>query len=528
MRQYRRNAPARPLTYCKSGVFKLWLAALAVLGLLAFTQVACAAGLTLLFDQSAYRGDVWIQVQDASATFAATYANGTQSISFTNQNPPPSGTVLMSVPVKLSDIGAGGLNVTFSSGALIYLFYDDPSGNSQTAAPAYITSTQRFQSFELTMTGGLGDQGDLTAINWFTAPLSISSYQNDPIQNPSESPLQQKGFGSNTAAQIGAQLTAAAGSDPSLVVKNGSGQIIRYLAPSDYNGTNPWPSFIPYTQSINTAGQTTTIKRTNQFNFAPPNNTTAYVFGIDMTANANADGSLSVTGNITATATGPIIRGNPTLPPVGYWTPATITFSVADVNAFNNAIYGQVQNSAVTFSGQAFTDFLSFTNNTLLHPGQPHNSLTNPNLNDNIPGGAGLAYNITLNMFVGEITTGLIGGFYNSNYPSNYPPDNGALLKNVPSSHWWLQSPIVAFSQIQPSNLYYNVYANVIFNTSNNTVYGVPFSDRFGTGPLVNSVQYNGTNVNYWKIGVGAPLGAPPPANKSLSGMLLLLLLGNQ
>ena len=67
MQQYLRNAPARRLTYCKSGFFKLWLAALVVMGLMAFTQAAYAA-FTLLFDQSAYSGNVWIQVQENPTT----------------------------------------------------------------------------------------------------------------------------------------------------------------------------------------------------------------------------------------------------------------------------------------------------------------------------------------------------------------------------------------------------------------------------------------------------------------------------
>ena len=83
--------------------------------------------------------------------FPATYANGTKSINFTDGN--TSGG-LMSVPVKLSDIGAGGLNITFSDSAVFFVFYDDPTGNSRTAAPAYIASTQRFMPFELTMMGG--------------------------------------------------------------------------------------------------------------------------------------------------------------------------------------------------------------------------------------------------------------------------------------------------------------------------------------------------------------------------------------
>ena len=32
----------------------------------------------------------------------------------------------MSVPVKLSDIGSGGLNISYANSAHFYVFYDDP------------------------------------------------------------------------------------------------------------------------------------------------------------------------------------------------------------------------------------------------------------------------------------------------------------------------------------------------------------------------------------------------------------------
>ena len=121
-------------------------------------------------------------------------------------------------------------------------------------------------------------------------------------------------------------------------------------------------------------------------------------------------------------------------------------------------------------------------------------------------------YHTVLVNFVGEVSTGLLGGFFNSNYRVITHQSIGAALKNMPSNQWWPQNPIVAFSEIQPVHPYYNIYAEVIFNESHNTVYGVPFSDRFGKGPLVNSVQYNGTNVNYWVLGIGAPLPSTIPS----------------
>jgi hypothetical protein len=494
------------------GLRRVWLAALlAILGL-ATTAVRAEAALTVYFDTSAYSGNVWLQVQDpnyASTTtnFQATYAGGT-AINFVQSG----SNVLMSVPVPLSAIGSGGLTITYSQSAVLFLFYDDPTANSRTAAPAYPTSTQRFQPFELTMTGGSGDQGNLTAINYFTAPLSIKSYAVNPATTPSAPVLQQTGFGSYTAAQLGAQFRTATGGAAAATVTNATGGIVRYLGPSSFTSSNPWPSFLPYLQSINTAGQATTIQRTNGFNFAAPQNTPVYQFGANMTATVGSDGTITTTGSITATANTAVASGNPPLPSGGAWTGATMTFSASDMTALNNLIYGQSQNSAVSFTGSAWSDFQTFTQNTLMYPGQAHNVTTNPSLYD-----LG-AYSTTVAMFIGEVTTGLLGGFFNSNY---VPSGQSTAIKDMASNSWWSLNPIVGYATIQPSNQYYNVYAGIIFNASGNTVYGVPYSDRFGSGPLVNTVYYNGSNVGYWTVGVGAPLGAATTPVGSLTLQLL-------
>jgi hypothetical protein len=515
MHQYLRHAPARRLTSGKSGVGKLWLVALVVLGLMAFTQAAYAS-LIMKFDQSSYSGAMWLQVQDpqfgTGDNFQATYANGTKSIDFSDGG----NQVLMSQPVKLSEIGAAGLNITHADSVLIFLFYDDPTGNSRTASPAFMTSTQRFQNFELTMKGGAGDYGNLTAINYFTATQSIRSY--DASQNL----LQQAGWGSSTS-QLGAQFATASGGNSQVVVKNAQGNIIRYLGPSDFPSANPWPSFIPYTQSINQAGQSTTIQPNAQGFYFPPELTPVYQFGFDMTATASADGSLTVTGDITASVNGTIKPGNPALPPGGVWTGATLSFSTADPDAFNSAIYGSVQTSAVTTTGTAWDEFKTFTQSTLMDPTQPHDINTNPSLYDYVAGAPLNAYNTALNNLIGEVSTGLLGGFFNSDYLVG-----GVAIKNMASNQWWALDPMVAFATIQPLHPYYDAYSGVVFNDSQNTVYGVPYSDRFqhaSNSPAVYTVQYTDAqhvthDVASWVIGFGAPLGT-----KALTGMLQLLLL---
>ena len=86
-----------------------------------------------------------------------------------------------------------------------------------------------------------------------------------------------------------------------------------------------------------------------------------------------------------------------------------------------------------------------------------------------------------------------------------------------------------AFSQIQPLHAYYNTYAAVIFDKSNNTVYGIPYSDRFAQGtnnPAVFTVKYTDpttkvtSDVATWVIGIGDPI-----PRKAITGMMELLLL---
>jgi hypothetical protein len=530
MQKYLQTAPARRSTYCKSGTFKLWLVALVMIGLVAFTQAAFA--FTLRFDQNAYKGDVWIQVQDpmyntTTLNFTATYANtsGTHSISFIDGTD----TVLMSVPVKLSDIGSGGLSITRSVSAVFYVFYDDPSGNSRTAAPDHMTSTLRFSPFELTMNGKAGDQGNITDINYFTSPLSIRSYTNDPVTHPSELPVQQAGFGSATGPQIGTQLVAASGNNPQALVRDAKGHIVRILGPSNSFPKpkgNPWPSFIPYTKAINAAAQNTHILTNPQGFFFTKDNTVVYHFGADMNATADASGNLTITGGITASVTGTIKKGNPPIPTGGKWTDTTLYFSVADPVSFNSAIYGQVPTAAVQYWGTGWINFVDFCQTTLLDPAKPHNNSVpptdpnyNPSLLDSPPATNAPVYDTCFRNFIGEITGGLLSGFFNSNYK---PGGVNPAIKDMASNQWWGLNPTVAFSQIQPNHPYYNPYAGVIYGRTGNSVYGMAYSDRFVQGPLVETVSYKGTAVNYWVVGIGAPISIRGIAPLGMMELLLL------
>lgn len=531
---------------------------LAVLGLLVFARGAWA--LTMFFDTSKYSGDVWLQIQDpfggTANKFQATYNNGASPITFgTHQNsanPPQTVNNLMSNPVKLSDIGSGGLNVTYSLSCVFFLFYDDPSATADYLynAPGPFNTLQRYQQYEMTMRGlpNIGDQGNLTNIDCFTAPLSIRSYQNNPLTNPSEPVLQSTGYGSNTAQTL-VPLLASASGGAAEAKKIASGKLLRYIGPSKFNPTdtnlakNPWPSFVSYAQSL--VGTTTTLKRANAFGgpaWTPPNKDQkqTYTFGMDMTATTDTNGVITVSGKITAAVNpGTVISPNPPLPTDGAWTDVTVILSPLTGTYthydYDYAIYGQSgsptyngttkrwsMGSTAISLGADWENFQTFCINTLADPSLPHDTTTNKSLQDLD------AYITTQNMVIGEITTGLLGGYYGSTHEAMY---NGALtpIKDMPSEAWWQLNPMVGFAQIQSVPTHYNQYANAIWTASNNSVYGVPYSDRFGNGPLVNSVQTpapGSVDVGYWVIGVGAPVGAPTAV--AAPGATELLLLNNQ
>lgn len=474
----------------------------------------------VLFDTSQYGGDVWLQVQDPQlgatcAAFTATYGDG-KRITFNKTN---TTTNLMSEPVKLSDIGSGGLTIVESISAVLFLFYDDPSSDSRTAAPSVFTTTERFQQFELTMNSDIHDQGNLTNIDAFTAPLSLKSYASNATGTPSGTALQSTGYGDWTANRIaklllqaGATKTLPDGTVVSAIKKDASGKILRIIGPSPYNpgdalNISPWNSFTTYAKSL--VGTTTTLQRGNGFG--------SYYFTLDATATTESTGVINVAGTVTGTLNGATVQ---TWDAAFSVSPSTGTNGEKDYNA---AIYGQsasllhnnssdpawwnVGNGAITL-GDGWNNFQQFCKDTTDPGGKTLQELG--------------AYNTTLSMAVGELTTGLIGGFFGSTHQVTYD-SHLTTIGALPSAAWWQLDPLVGFSQIQSDTNNYNRYADVIWLTSNNTVYGVPFSDRFGTGPLVNTVQTaNGTSVGYWVVGVGAPLGLT-----LTEGPDLLLLLDN-
>ncbi|WP_232502833.1 hypothetical protein [Solidesulfovibrio magneticus] len=437
-----------------------------------------AHALNIYFDTSAYRQNVWIVIK---GPFTGSY-NGTNYNLAANANSAGIALVGDSVP----------LVVTTANSSAIFVCYDNPSSFPSSGEPYYFTSPLRYQPFELTMTGSDSDNGNLTAINYFTAPLGIASYQNDPIAQPGQTPLQRIGWKAGTGV-IASWFSSPAINTSNAVVKV-NGQIIRYIGPSSYDPNNaslpnPWPSFLPYTQAIHSASTTFNLNNSVQYNLSNGTN----VFHLNLTASAGADGSLSATGSITVSIlnsqAAPIVYSN-----VAVSVPATAPAS------FNAVIYG---GNNIDYTGSppypdhalgyatitGVTDFRTYVgNNYSTQSGDPY-----------------MPYTQFMDFIFGELATSLLGGFVLSPYGSQ------------PSSDWWTLGK--AFSLVQSNPNYYNKYANVVYTLSNNEVYSTSYTDRFGK-VSINSVKYGGASVNSWVVGIGAPL----PASLATAPQNLLLL----
>jgi hypothetical protein len=389
---------------------------------------------------------------------------------------------IMSTSLSLQAIGSGGFTVTKASGVVIFVSYG-AALSSTTSVPSYIGSggsdyLTQFQPFELTRTGGSGDQGNLTNINYFTAPIQITSYNG----GSGGTQLQTRGF-TQGALAIGTLLGAVSGNSPSAVITNGAGgSVLRYIGPSSYGpaDVNPYPSFDAYLTAVNTAGQATSISNHNAFNVPVTGGpgSTNYDFTLNLSATVGADNSIQMAGSISTTITpygGAATAGQT-------FADCSVTISAQDANALNFTIYGQAISSSVSF-GSGWTALGNYMESVGLS--------------------AQGALNTTQNLAIGEITSGLLGGFVNS---ATMPTGQTRAIKDLPSSTWWTLNPTVAFSQIQANSACYNQYANIIYTASGNEAYSIPYSDRLGSGPLINSVQFNGTPVDTWVVKLSPPV----------------------
>jgi PEP-CTERM motif len=545
------------------------LVALAVLG-----PAPAAAQLNMWFtNTSSYAAsNIWITIQrgqnpTTDVTLAANRPAVTYGSAFSSFNwqmySNATGTVwvpgtygnLFSETVSFADIvandGSGrGLLTWYSNAAsaAVYISYGTPfiggtanTSNNYTVSgvspnnPSDPNYRVAYQPFEITYGTGAngapapGDQGDLTAINYFTAALKIQSFTSTNATGPV---LQQVGF-TQSGTQIGSSLTSLTSGNPvpsggaegnaggPAVITNGSGDPIRVLGPSTF-GVSPTPpgwgygTYANFDSYLAGAGSSSAIFSNNSaYNTVPipgpsstyTNKSVSFAFNNSVTNTGNGY-ALNPTGTITVVTTAYTggVAGTPTTNTysniVFNVSPTALGGSGASVisnitsqfiyggsfTAFNGGIFTNTDGTAATYSWFAGGDWAAFSNS----------------LAGFVDGGGTNGIMDVTAQIAGEIATGFASGFVGS---TNYG--------NLPSDQWWMLNPSNAFSGATANSNNYNQYAAVIAEASSNTVYGMVYSDRFAdSSPLINSFQLveNGqtNNIGSWLVTVGDPITAVP------------------
>lgn len=426
--------------------------------------------------------------------------------------------------VRLSDIVAGGgiKWVGNAPSAAIYVSYGSAmpvsqysiSGVSPSATddPSYDIP---YQNFEITYNGGTGDQGDITAINFFTSALGIKSFASSDATGQV---LQSAGFHHPTAT-IAAQLAALTGNSPSAVLTNSSGHVTRVIGPTQYgagqpdaNDFGPYPNFNDYFAAVAAlAVNKTTISNVSAYNTTskPADSTSDYtnaavqfVLGTNSVTSSTNGYRLESAGEIQVVTTIYTSTGTGTDHTPG--TPTTNTYHdvklVVDPTGVNGGkvVLTNIA-SAYVYFGDASpgTDYIAVG-------GTGWGSFTNA-MNGYVDGGGTPAGGVVNAQILGELSAAFAAGFIGS---TNTVAQYGSTpLGELPSADWWNLTNVIAFADVQDATNFFNTYADVIYQNSSNSIYGMVYSDRFiHNTTLVNTVKYNSTNVGSWLVSIGDPI----------------------
>lgn len=439
---------------------------------------------------------VFVYVQAPSTLCNITYMDASNNNQATSVN--FTGTNILSDPIPFDNILNGTFTVNEVISGVIYFTYGSQF-SSCSAAPVISTCNVPFSVVEITLHNPpvAGDAGDLTAINYFTGASVLSSYDG------SENLLQQKSF-SVPSSTIFSKLYAL--TPDALVMNCDNSAPVRVLSAYEYatqGSNNPYPGFGNYLNAVANAGQKTNIN--NQSAWNNPANTssgdyTNYNFQFTFTATVNESTDKSycdvnlTNGEVVVTAI-TYTNFQPATPVVQTVAKnLSIKMSGSNSALLNQLIYGQTINSAVTFSDSGtdgWTDLQTY-------------------ISTNVPG---QSVDETLkSMIIGEITSGFVFGFINSN---EIPAGLTIAIKDMPSNQWWGLDPVNGYNNAQPNNAYYDPFAAVICNNSGNQVYGAAYGDRFtnpSQNPTIESAVYNNTNVAKWTLELLPPITVPATA----------------
>ena len=290
--------------------------------------------LTITFNNSSTlnSSNVFVSISTgASVNFVNPSAVGT-NINWTGGN-------IYSDPVSLASLSTGsGLSFTNGVSTIFYVTYGSPLGSLTTAPSPVATNDPSYnipwQAFELTKDGTGNAVGDLTYINEFSAPMSITSYASNNVL------LQTSGFGNNSTAQIFNSLANVTGFNINAVLTNGSGQYTRVVAPVSFgNLVGPYDDFNSYITALASNNITTALNNISGFPIGTNINRQTTNFSFNLTNSYTANGFLIASGNVVASnATNSALTN--------LYSNLTILYSNNNVTNVGAAIYGANYTSA--------------------------------------------------------------------------------------------------------------------------------------------------------------------------------------
>jgi len=416
---------------------------------------------------------MWAQspsAQNTTNVFTATYGNGDpinlSSFPTTNPNPQQNYNQL-STPVQLSSngIASSGMNLTYVNSATLYIGFGNTNPFSSTSAPAFQTADFPFMQVEITSTGAQADVADLTAINYFSFPLSLESYAAGGISPANR--LQYSGFGTNTASQVFTALQSTySGTAPE--IRDVNNDIVRILGPSSTltvgaNGVAPYTTggyatFQSYLGVLYTQQEAVSESSTLKLSYTGNG---GYTADARITDDGNGNYGVVIENVVANTLT----------------TPVNVTGSIT---LFPDTGSGPTENSPTSvtlYGGVLYPDAGSITGE--LAANQPYNGLVDTLL-------ASLS---------ASIVTGAAGS--TTAFPGNLatPPLNQYRFQD--SNEWFTQnSPVAAsdpglfFNDLQ-SSANYDPYFRVISEMSGYSLYGSPYADRYSDWSVaVNATLY--------------------------------------
>lgn len=493
--------------------------------------------------------NIWITVQrgqnptnevtDSTYVPDITYGDGSSFLNWawsTNIVPISSGGVVVGYQtnigavyaqsISLADIDAHGGYLTWISNAastalLISYGAALPVTNSAYAISAISPSATNdpsynsiYQPIEVTYNPSSGDQGDSSAINWFSSEVGMQTFAST---NATGSIL-QKAFYNQSTQTIYQRLSNSMGANASTVIlTNNAGQVTRVIGPTQLGAGNigAYTNFNTYLGAMQTNTNLPSLVISNQSAY----NTLVSPLPTNATyTNAN------VTFVMTNTVTGDATNG------YGLQAVGTITmvitsytnggFANASTNTYPNMTFTVTPNSSTYSNSNMAAAFIysgsytQFASNTYI--GGTNLTAFSNAMAPFVTGAGASAYNDKVAQIAGELSSSFAFGEAGS---TNEVVINGVTneLGAFASGNWWNMTNPVAFSQAQTNSGFYDIYAGAFWESTSNSVYASPYSDRYKNfNPGLNVVQYvtnNVTNpVGSVLVTISDPIAVPEPS----------------